>query len=440
MKRKIFLTVFLVLFFGISLILSLGMVAFGESKAGGNEILSNAPSLKLEDGGLNKNYLSDLSSWINDRFFLRQEMITLDNLVTAALGASGEEKVIVGKDGWLFFEATLDDYTGVDTLSERELFSVYKNIELMNEYCVSTGREFSFVIAPNKSSLYSEYMPDFGVKSENRDAQKLLEMLKAAGINSPDLFEAIGSKEEQLYLKHDSHWSSKGAALGADVINASFGIETDFFSRDFSVARQNEGDLYGMLYPALEDTEIDWCLESERDFEFTGSGKTPTSITITTKSDREGSLLAYRDSFGSLLFPYLAESYGECCFSRKTVYDLTLESDYVMVELVERNLGYLLRYTPIFMSPTRDIEYPDISSGKAVLSDSKNLAAPENTVAVKGYLPKCDSNSSVYVVANGVTYEALLTKDNGFCAYIPKGDTAEAVVFSVNGQLVKYDF
>ena len=135
MKRKILLSVFLVLFFVVSLTFSLGMVAFGESKAGGNEVLSNAPQLKAEDGSLNRNFLADLSSWINDRFFLRQEMITLDNVVTAqGFGTSGEKKVIVGKDGWLFFADTLEDYTGTAPLSERELFGVIKNIQLMDEY------------------------------------------------------------------------------------------------------------------------------------------------------------------------------------------------------------------------------------------------------------------------------------------------------------------
>ncbi len=437
--NKIFKSLYLVLFFGISIVLSLGIFVFGESKAAGNEILSVAPVIKNEDGSLNENYLADLSKWINDRFYLRQEFITLDNLVTAGFGASGEEKVVVGADGWLFFKDTVGDYTGTEALSERELYSVFKNIQLMNEYCINSGRDFSFVIAPNKNSVYGEYMPDYGVKSKQTDAKKLMAMLKSAGIKSPDLFGAIGKKDEQLYFSHDSHWNSKGAALGADVINNAFGVKTDFFDGKFSVARRNQGDLFGMLYPALQDTEIDWILEGERDFEFTGSGKTPTSITITTRSDREGKLLAYRDSFGSLLFPYLAESYGECYFSRKTAYDLTLESDYVMIELVERNLHFLLWYTPILPSPVREIAVPNETSGSVSLNLVKSIAAPDGFTAVKGYLPQCDSDSSVYVVADGKAYEALLTKDNGFCAYIPQGENATSVVFTVGKNTVKFD-
>lgn len=442
MKRRILLSVFLVLFFLISLTFSLGMVAFGESKAGGNEVLSNAPEFKLKDGSWNENFFADLSSWINDRFFLRQEMITLDNVVMAqGFGTSGEKKVIVGKDGWLFFEDTLDDYTGTASLSQRELFGVVKNIQLMNEYCQLNGRDFAFVIAPNKNSVYGEFMPDYGVKSDYRDSEKVLAALKQSGVKTPDIFEAIGSKQEQLYFKHDSHWNTKGAALGADVINKAFGKSTDFFGSEFSKSRVNEGDLYGMLYPALRDTEKDWSLDRERDFIFTGTGKTPTSITITTQSEQEGKLLAYRDSFGSLLFPFLAESYGECHFSRKTAYDLTIESDYVMVELVERNLNYLLKYAPIMPSPEREVTVPTTASGSVLQKANAGAGTPDGYERVEGILPVTpDDNSSVYISANGTVYEAFLSKDNGFVAYIPENAEAGAVVFTVNGQSVRYDF
>lgn len=442
MKRKILLSVFLVLFFSISLTFSLGIVAFGESKAGGNEVLSDVPKFKLKNGSLNLNYFADLSSWINDRFFLRQEMITLDNVVTAqGFGTSGEKKVIVGKDGWLFFNDTLDDYTGTTPLTEREMFGVIKNIQLMDEYCKLNGRDFAFVIAPNKNSVYGEFMPDYGVKSDYRDSEKVMVALKQSGVKTPDLFEAIGSKPEQLYFKHDSHWSSKGAALGADVINKAFGKNTDFFGSEFSKSRVNEGDLYGMLYPALRDTEKDWCLEGERDFVFTGTGKTPTSITITTQSEQQGKLLAYRDSFGSLLFPYLAESYGECHFSRKTAYDLTIESDYVMVELVERNLNYLLKYAPIMPSPERKVTVPTTAIGTVLQKANAGTVAPTGCRRIEGVLPITpDDDSSVYISANKTVYEAFLSSDNGFVAYIPETAEAQSAVFAVSGQLVRYDF
>ena len=72
MKRKVFLSLFLVLFFGMSLILSIGMFVFGESEKGKNELTVSAPELVTKDKTLNFNYLSDFSNSVKNRFFLRQ--------------------------------------------------------------------------------------------------------------------------------------------------------------------------------------------------------------------------------------------------------------------------------------------------------------------------------------------------------------------------------
>lgn len=440
MKRKVFLSLFLVLFFGMSLILSIGMFVFGESEKGKNELTVSAPELVTKDKTLNFNYLSDFSNWVNNRFFLRQELITLDNAVTSQFGVSGENQVILGKDGWLFFKDTLNDYTGTEQMSERELFSVAKNIELMNEYCQSTDRDFSFVIAPNKNSIYGQYMPNYGVKNDVGNAERLLKILSAAGIKSPDLFEAIRGKNEQLYFKHDSHWNSKGAALGADVINAAFDVKTDYFNGNFDKIQSHSGDLFEMTYPSLTDTETD-TVSAYLEFEFVSKATRPDSITLETVSKSEGSLLAYRDSFGNLLFPYLAASYGECRFSRAVQYDLTFDSDYVMVEIVERNLNYLLKYLPIMPSPEREISVPETVVGKTVFSLSDGGKAPEGTVALTGKLPVVpDDTSAVYVVGGDKAFEAFLTENNGFCVYIPQELEADCLVFTVGGKLIRYDF
>lgn len=440
MKRKVFLSLFLVLFFGLSLTLSLGMLVFGESEKGKNELTVNAPELVTKDGSLNLDYFSDFSKWVDNRFFLRQELITLDNALTSRFGVSGENQVILGKDGWLFFKDTLNDYTGIEQLSERELFSVAKNIQLMKEYCESTGRDFSFVIAPNKNSVYGQYMPNYGVKNDVGNAERLQKILTAAGVKSPDLFEAIRGKNEQLYFKHDSHWNAKGAALGADVINAAFDVKTDYFNGDFDKIQPHSGDLFEMIYPSLADTETD-TVSAYPEFEFVSKATRPDSITLETRSDAKGRLLAYRDSFGNMLFPYLAASYGECRFSRATQYDLTLDSDYVMVEIVERNLNYLLKYPPIMPSPEREIQVPETAVGKASFSLSAGDKAPEGMVALTGKLPVTpDDTSAVYVACGGKALETFLTEDNGFCVYLPQTFEAVCLVFTVDGKSVRYDF
>jgi hypothetical protein len=130
----------------------------------------------------------------------------------------------------------LSDYTGVDALSRQEILMAAHNLALMQEYCQSQGREFAFMLAPNKNSLYPDNMPDYGVRNPSANAKLLMAELDALDVNYIDLFAAFGEQEEVLYFTHDSHWNSKGAALGADCINAAFGAESNYFAADFSKA------------------------------------------------------------------------------------------------------------------------------------------------------------------------------------------------------------
>ncbi len=441
MKQKIFLSTFIGLFLAISLTLSIGMVFAGPSQAGANELLSAAPKWRNSDGSMNREFLSDLSDWIGDRFFLRQELITLDNRLTAGVfGTSGNDKVIAGKDGWLFFSNTLADYTGTENMTARELYSAAKNLELMSRFCQSQGREFVFIIAPNKNSVYSANMPDYGVKAENTNASRLMELLKKMDVKTVDLFAALGQIEEPLYFAHDSHWNSKGAALGADLINQAFSVESSYFSADFSQKEPHTGDLFQMLYPALRDTEENPVYGGTLNFRYTSKATKPDSVTLQTEGSGQGSLLAYRDSFGNLLYPYLADSYGKCYFSRSAVYDLTREGDFVLIELVERNLRNLIamKNLPVMPSPVVEIPQPQTVSGTADVTVSSK--APEGMKMVSGTLPQePDTESSVYVVCDGKTYEAFLLADSGFAAYVPESAAVQSLIYTDDNQTVMFE-
>lgn len=80
-------------------------------------------------------------------------------------------------------------------------------------------------------------------------------------------------------------------------------------------------------------------------------------MTITTESGvGTGALLCYRDSFGRNLYPYLAESFASAEFSRRNEYTAaTLPGGGTLViELVERNLRYLVEYDSLAPAPERD--------------------------------------------------------------------------------------
>ena len=429
MNNKLFIALFLIL----CLSLSIGTVLCGPAEAAANEKLAEMPAFVTEEG-INKDYFGQLQSFVNDRFFLRQQMITLDRRFSSLLGVSGEDSVIAGKDGWLFFADTLGDHTGTGLMSSRELFSAASNVALMESYCRSTGKEFTFIIPPNKNSLYGEFMPDFGVTAQTSNAERFHGLLEQFGVSYVDLFTAFREEEEILYFAHDSHWNSKGAALGADLINRSFGLRTDYFGGDFSAANPHGGDLYAMVFPGAQDPETDPVYGGELNFTFTGKATQPDAITLTTEGTGTGSLLCYRDSFGILLFPYLADSYASAKFSRAVNYDLTGSEDYVAIELVERNLRYLIKNVPVMPSPVRRMELPASVSGGAAIEKAEKARAGSGCVQFAGTLPvKPDTDACVYVVCSGVVYEAFCLENDGFAVNVPEDVVPQYLVYNIGG-------
>ena len=433
MKKKAFYIAFTAAFLLIALTVALGTLVFGPSKAGANEQLTKKPVLIRGDGSWNGEFLSDAAAWYSDHFFLRQELISLDNLISAKLfRTSGADSVILGEGGWLYYADTLEDYSYSDPMTEQEIYGAAKNLALMAEYCRENGKEFLFVIAPNKNSLYPEHMPRWIRWSPESNRELLFEALGDLAVPYADLFDAFLGEDEVLYFAHDSHWNSKGAALGADVINGAFGRESSYYRDSFREQNPHAGDLHAMLYPAFRDRETDPVYSGELSFTYTGSGKSPDSITLETAGEGSGRLLAYRDSFGNLLYPYLADSFGEALFSRSTVYDLTGEADFVLIELVERNLEYLLTYVPVMPSPEREVSARERLDGTVELTQTKGKA-PEGYTQWKGTLEEVPEGS-VYILSGETAYEAFLLKDGSFAVNVPEGTEPEAVLYTAGGE------
>ena len=438
--KKTFSIVFAALGMTVCLALFVCFLLLGPSAAGANEVLSPPPSAVEKDGTLNDAYLRDCADYYDTHFHFRQELIdAYAHLHTALFAAAPDGDVILGRNGWLYYGSTLADYTGTAPMTAYELSAAADNLRLMQEYCEAQGMTFAFAPVPNKNTLYDENMPDCGVKNPKHDIERLTELLRERGVNTADLLTAFAGQSETLYFAHDSHWTSRGAALGADCINAALGREKRFFTGDFLPGEAHAGDLFAMLYPTSTDTETDTVYAGELRFSFAqGSGKRPDSISIRTESGAPGALYAFRDSFGNSLYPYLAASYGQTTFSRSVSYNLVTAAeagaDAVVIELVERNLSNLLKYLPVMPAPQREIA-PGLSGGQTALSAESTGDTLEGYCLWRGRQTDADADSPVYLLTDHGAYECFRQSDGSFSAYIPESDTATGVAYYMGGAL-----
>lgn len=433
MKKTVSL-LFVLLFIALCLVPGAGLALTGGAKAGANEILAPAPRLSGREGGLNGAVLTELADYIGDRFYLRQECVTAWAELNAAFGSSVTDDVILGREGWLYYAPTLADYTGADPMTARELWCAGRTLYLLQEYVEARGGQFLFTAAPNKNSLYGGNMPAWPRADADSNADRLQAMLADMGVKCLDLFALFREQDETLYFPTDSHWNGRGAALAADAVLAALDRDAPYFRGGFEPGT-HRGDLYEMVFPAGKATDTDWIYGPG--FTFEASSANPDSITLKTASGSgAGKLLMYRDSFGRNLYPYLAESFSQAVFSRKTDYDPTLMADggAVVIELVERNLRYLNTCSPVLPAAERDTSLAMNArpAGTVEVTGEAENDYVNYTGVFTGLVPEDDS--PVLVLTDRGLYEAV-PRPEGFSVRLG-ADEIQQVLFTAGGELV----
>lgn len=347
MKYKIFTAAFLLL----CLFPAVGMLFLPPTQAAGNERLTPVPQLQREDGSWNPEVLVQATDYIADHFALRQEMVTANAwLHTKLLASSPATDVIYGKDGWLYYEKTLNDYRNQATLTEQEAQQIAQMLAEMQAFCQARGARFLFTIAPNKNSLYPEQMPERYLQSDSPgNYERIKPWLMEYGIHYADLFTFMSEQDEILYHKTDSHWTNRGAALAHDFLMQTLGLPyTAFGDAPYVVQKTHRGDLYEMLYP--KGTALEEQQQYQTGFSYVREPRSAEDILIQTTSPaaQNGHLLLFRDSFGNALHPFLAEDFATATITRQMPYPLgqVQAGDTVIVEIVERNLPNILKYPP----------------------------------------------------------------------------------------------
>jgi hypothetical protein len=127
------------------------------------------------------------------------------------------EKVLFGKDGWLFLRRDSNDVIGQQTgrvrLNRRKRRRWTQILRQRMALVERTGTVWQCLIIPDKEFLYPEYLPSNVVPVPRRPVHDILEL--AETINAPvgyaleDLKAA--KNEAELFPKTDTHWNQRGS-------------------------------------------------------------------------------------------------------------------------------------------------------------------------------------------------------------------------------------
>ena len=362
MKKYIFGAIYLLLFFAIALSGVITMPYIKQDGAAEKRILAEFPEIKTAEGKLNiVNFPSGFENWLDDHVGLRAIWTQQYASLHAALGSSVNDQVIVGSDGWLYFEPTVADFTGVDCLTENERWRVKYTLEAIDR---ALDVPFTVFFAPNKNTLYPENMPSMYPAADSDHAMEWL--IENADISIIDSVSALSV--EGLYHLTDTHWNSKGARIGAaciiEEVNALTGASGIAPDRNSAYTEETyTGDLGQMLFPSDPPADIQLVYEDAvQNFKYKGRFRTAEDLTITTEGDGASlNVLMLRDSFTNLLIEPISNAYSNVQYRRAMPLPLSdaNEFDVVVLEMVERRIGELLVGTPDILAKEAEA-FPDM--------------------------------------------------------------------------------
>lgn len=423
MNKKKCYRIYCGVFFAVLWIPLLGMAFYHREGVNQKQMLTPFPRIQ-EEGGWNVHFLSELGDYFSDHFAFRWEVIQANSLIKGKIfGMSGEDSVIQGKSGYYFYADSLDSYLGRAALDERELYGTARTLALIQEYVENQGGTFLFTVAPNKNTLYPQYMPYYYRQTGTPgDLESLQEKLQAQGVAYGDLKKAFLGEEEVLYHRLDSHWNNQGAALAMETILDALGkSHIDYSEETFEVKEDFDGDLYEMVYPLGHKKDANVYYNREFSFSYKKGFQSTEDMEIHTENPgKKGSAVVFRDSFGNSLTPFLAEEYQKGYFSRTIPYPVdsleTEQADTLIFEIVERHLNILAKDPPRMPAPVRDYQEWGQEETKG---QTMEVEDGETYVKVHGMLEgkNLDVDSEIYVRCvspdHTVVYEAFpLNRDS----------------------------
>jgi len=186
-------------------------------------------------------------------------------LLMARLARRGNEKVVIGRGGWLFYRPSLDHVVGPRFAPAGRDAPPTEGSPLaaildFREQLARHGIDLLLLPVPSKETLYPTRLTGgyrVNAPADNPDTARLLSVLERQGVSvfdpAPLLWRVDRERRSPLYLPPDTHWTPAGMDLVARELAAQL-RRSVYLDGAPKVAYRvvegevtNRGDLYDML-------------------------------------------------------------------------------------------------------------------------------------------------------------------------------------------------
>ncbi|HKN30216.1 MAG TPA: hypothetical protein VJY34_20995 [Roseiarcus sp.] len=164
----------------------------------------------------------ELDAYLRDHFGLRQAMIRAHKDLTKPMLGMGSDSVLVGRDGRMFYlgEEAVRQSAGLVVRDQRVADAV-DLIAAMRDDLARRGIRFLVAPPPNAATVYQDDLPDWAQNRGRRTEYDLfLAGLAARGVEAIDLRPVMAEAraEGPAYLRHDTHWTARGALMAFNAV------------------------------------------------------------------------------------------------------------------------------------------------------------------------------------------------------------------------------
>lgn len=277
-------------------------------------------------------YRTGMEAYATDHFPARRHLIGGLNYLRYRLGYSGTSRVVVGEDGWLFYDDTTHlSQLRPSNLAPADVQAWVAQLQVRERYLAARRIPYLVVAAPVKEQIYPERVPAFLRGEPGRSDSSVLSLAAAEAHmeNVVDLHAPLRRAKARgmpVYSPFDTHWTGEGAYVAYETLMSAVrerGVAVKSFPHnEFSAppaaAAPPPQDLAYMLGIASFVTQH---------YPQLGSQASPEQVRFLTEHRQWDAervidtgnpgpvLLMTGDSFSTALLPLLAKSFRRIVFS-----------------------------------------------------------------------------------------------------------------------------
>ncbi|MBI3621752.1 MAG: hypothetical protein HY208_06140 [Nitrospirae bacterium] len=168
-------------------------------------------------------FFSAYERYFNDHFIYRRFLTRAKNWIDFHLfRVSPATKVHVGLDGWLYLRESFPD-PARESCDDVEILTLAKQLHELDGVIDASGRTFFLILAPDKPTIYPEYVGPLPTRSHCAKSryQLLVEALAEFPVKHfvrLDLPLLHAKAQQQLYYRTDTHWNPSGSMIVAETL------------------------------------------------------------------------------------------------------------------------------------------------------------------------------------------------------------------------------